>query len=80
MSRRGAAVLALAGALAVGGCGDDGPPRMSKAAYQSRGGAICSNYLSQIRKLGRPDQLDEIAPFLSKALPILSATVDRLGT
>jgi hypothetical protein len=52
---------------------------MSKAAYQARGGAICTSYLSQIRKLGRPDQLQEIAPYLAKALPILSQTVDRLG-
>ena len=80
MSRRRAAVVALAGAVAVGGCGDSGPPRMSKAAYERRGGAICANYLSQIRKLGRPNQLNEIAPYLAKALPILSETVDRLGT
>lgn len=71
--------MALAGAMAIGGCGDSGPPRMSKAAYERRGGAICANYLSQIAKLGRPDQLQEIAPYLAKALPILSETVDRLG-
>lgn len=81
MSGRRAVVVALAGALAVvgGGCGNDGPPRMSKSDYERRGGAICANYLSQIRKLGRPDQLQEIAPYLAKALPILSETVDRLG-
>jgi len=75
-----AAVMALAGATAVAGCGDSGPPRMSKAAYEKRGTEICQGYLSQIAKLGRPDQLSEIAPYLAKALPILSATVDRLGT
>jgi hypothetical protein len=53
---------------------------MSKAAYERRGEAICTNYLSQIDKLGRPDQLDQIAPYLAKALPILAVTVDRLGT
>jgi len=80
VSGRRAVLIALAGAVAVAGCGDSGPPRMSKAAYQRRGEAICTNYLSQIDKLGRPDQLDQIAPYLAKALPILSVTVDRLGT
>ena len=81
MSARRAAAIALAGAVAVvgGGCDNDGPPRMSKAAYERRGDAICTSYESRIRKLGRPDQLQEIAPYLAKALPILSETVDRLG-
>ena len=77
---RAVTALALAGALGVAGCGDSGPPRMSKADYERRAGDICTSYLDRIRKLGRPTELTEISPFIAKALPILSETVDRLGT
>jgi hypothetical protein len=79
-ARRVTGALALAGALTVAGCGDSGPPRMSKEAYQRRGDAICTSYLDRIKKLGTPSELSEISPYIAKALPILSETVDRLGT
>lgn len=78
-ARHATVALALGGALALAGCGDSGPPRLSKADYEQRGEAICTRYRERIRALGRPDQLDQIAPYIAKALPILAETVDRLG-
>jgi hypothetical protein len=79
--RLAVAVLAAAGVLAMAGCGGGGgPPRLSEAAYTQRAEAICSSYRTRLHALGEPDQLDKIAPYLAKALPILAQTVDRLGT
>ena len=78
MNRR-ATLLAAAAAVAVAGCGSSGPPRLSKDAYQRRASDICASYYSRIRALGSPDKIEEIAPYIGKALPILSETVDRLA-
>lgn len=83
MSRtRVATSFAVACALTLAACGgddSDGGPRLSEAAYKQRGDAICASYTKRIGALGRPDELTEIAPYIAKALPILSETVDRLG-
>ncbi len=83
MSRtRVATAFAVACALTLAACGgddSDGGPRLSEAAYKQRGDAICASYTKRIGALGRPDELTEIAPYIAKALPILSETVDRLG-
>jgi hypothetical protein len=71
--------LAAAGALALAGCGDSGPPRLSKPEYQRRASAICTGYFARIKTLGTPDKFEAIAPYIAKAIPILSQTVDQLG-
>lgn len=80
MTRRAWLVgLAAASALAPAGCGDSGPPRLSKAEYQRRASAVCTGYFTRIKALGTPDNFQEIAPFIAKAIPILSGAVDQLG-
>ena len=81
-ARRRALALVLGAALAsaAGGCGGDaGGPRLSRAQYVKRGDAICSRYTARIKALGSPEQLTDIAPYIAKALPELSRTVDQLG-
>jgi hypothetical protein len=78
VTARGAALAALCVAAAATGCGSGGP-HLSKAAYLRRGEAICRDYARQLRALGTPDQLSQIAPYIASALPLLARTVDRLG-
>jgi len=76
---RAVALLCLGVVVALAGCGSSGPPRLSQSEYQRRAGQICSDYHARIRALGQPDKLTEVAPYIAKALPILSVAVDRLG-
>lgn len=70
------AVLALAGLAGCGGGGDKGG---DPAAYRKAGDAICTDYQAAIAKLGQPAKLTEIGPYIEKALPVLTSTVERIG-
>jgi hypothetical protein len=65
-------------AVLVAGCGSSGP-HLSKAEYTSRATAICQRYQGAIVKLGQPTRITDIGPFIAKALPELTKTVDALG-
>ena len=70
---RRAALLAV---VALAGCGgDDGG---DKNVYVRDGNAICARYQTKIAKLGQPKTLNEIGPFIVKALPILTGTVSAI--
>lgn len=72
--RRGLVV----GLVALAGCGG-GAKGGDSAAYRKAGDAICSDYAAAIAKLGQPTAVAAIGPFIEKAMPILTRTVDRLG-
>lgn len=75
MRRR--AALALVVVLAAG-CGSGGS-HLSKADYTRRATAICQGYEGAIAKLGQPTRITDIGPFIAKALPELTKTVEALG-
>jgi hypothetical protein len=70
--RRAAALVCLA---FVAGCGDEGG---DKATYVKAGDEICTAYANDIAKLGQPDTLTEIGPYVTKAMPVLQRAVGRL--
>ena len=70
--RRAAAVLCLA---ALAGCGDSGG---DKATYVKAGNGVCTTYANEIAKLGQPDTLTEIGPYLARAMPVLERAVGKL--
>ena len=72
---RGAALAAAALLLAGCGGGDKGG---DKAAYQRAGDRICASYKTAIAKLGQPQQVSEIGPFITSAMPILRRTVGQI--
>lgn len=70
---RRAVLLAV---VALAGCGSDSGG--DKDAYVRDGNAICSRYQAAIAKLGQPDTLGELGPFIVKALPVLTRTVSAV--
>ena len=70
--RRAAALALLA---FVAGCGDEGG---DKATYVKSGDRICNEYANDIAKLGQPDSLTEIGPYVTKAMPVLEKAVGRI--
>jgi hypothetical protein len=66
-------VLCLA---VLAGCGSDSGG--DKATYVKAGDGICTSYANAIAKLGQPDTLTDIGPYVAKAMPILQRTVARI--
>jgi hypothetical protein len=67
----------LGGLVLLAGCGggtDGGDP----AAYRTAGDALCSDYATAIAKLGQPAKVQDIGPYIEKALPVLRRTVARV--
>lgn len=73
MRRAAAAALALA---LLAGCG--GEPGGDADAYAKAGDAICRDYQAAIGKLGSPTELDDIGPYITRAMPVLRRTVQRV--
>lgn len=73
------AALALSAALALAACGGGGPARLSRADYVRSGTAICQRYSKQIARLGQPTSIEQLGPFIARALPELSRAVAALG-
>jgi hypothetical protein len=70
---RRAGLVAL---VVLAGCGgDDGGDR---ATYEKDGQAICTDYRTAIARLGQPTTVQQIGPYLAKAMPVLSRTVGRI--
>jgi hypothetical protein len=72
------AALGACAAVLLAGCGSSGP-HLPKDVYVRRADTICRRYQAAIAKLGQPTKISEIGPFIGKALPVLSRTVDQLG-
>ena len=70
--KRAAALLCLA---ALAGCGSSGG---DKGVYVKTGDEICTAYANDIAKLGQPETLDQIGPYLTKAMPILERAAGKL--
>lgn len=71
------AALAVALAL-LAGCGGDDDPGGDPQAYRTDGDRICRDYQEAIAKLGQPDALSDLGPYIEKALPVLSRTVGQI--
>jgi hypothetical protein len=65
--------LALAGLAGCGG-GAGGDPE----AYRKAGDAACTDYQQAIAGLAQPAKPTDLGPYIEKALPVLTRTVDRL--
>lgn len=68
----------LAGVLALAACGGGGGTRLSRDAYIEKADAVCTKVAAQQKALGAPATLDEIPPYVDKAIPILDAGVKEL--
>ena len=66
-----AAVLVL-----VAGCGSAGG---DKGKYVKAGDEICNAYANDIAKLGQPETVTQIGPYLAKAMPLLERVAGRLA-
>jgi hypothetical protein len=74
------ALVPLAAALALVGCGGGGGgDRLSKAEFVSQADAICTEYEAKLNALGTPQNADQLAEFAEKAVPIAREGRDELG-
>ena len=71
-------MLAVAAALAVAGCADDGDGRLSKGEYVRAADAICAEYERRLARLPEPRNVEELARLTEQALPIAREGVTRL--
>lgn len=67
------ALVVVAGCGGAGGGGGGDP-----AVYERSGNAICESYEQQIAKLGQPAKVTEIGPYIARAMPLLTRTVERI--
>ena len=68
-------LAALAALVLVAGCGSSGG---NKAVYVKTGDETCNAYANDIAKLGQPETLTQIGPYLAKAMPLLERVAARL--
>jgi hypothetical protein len=64
--------------VVMAGCGGGDEKGGDPAAYRTTGDKICTDYQAAISKLGQPKGLTQIGPYIAKALPVLTRTVDRI--
>lgn len=69
--------FALAGALALAGCGGNG--RLSHGDLVQRANAVCSAYRASAEKVARPRTYDEIVAYVGKTLPLYEAARRKLA-
>ena len=64
----------LALALAAAGCGGDGDggggDRLTKAEYAAQANEICADFNAKIEDLRTPENMEQLADFTEKAIPI----------
>jgi hypothetical protein len=62
--------------LLLAACGGGGGgKRLTKAEYASKADAICGNYNQQVKALGTPSTLKELATVADRTVPILGKAV-----
>ncbi|MFN2468456.1 MAG: hypothetical protein ABR521_10070 [Gaiellaceae bacterium] len=83
--RRALAFLSILGllalALAAAGCGGDdggGGDRLTKAEYAAQANEICADFNAKIEDLGTPENMEQLADFTEKAIPIFEDGISDL--
>jgi len=73
---RRAALLVVV--LGLAACGGGEETRLSQEAYIAKADAVCAKVAAQQKALGVPTTLDQIPPYVDKAIPILDAGLKEI--
>jgi hypothetical protein len=73
-----AALIALALAVLLPGCGGASGKPLTKEEYASKADAVCGKYNEQIKSFANPKNLSDLAKVADKTLPILDQAIADL--
>jgi hypothetical protein len=73
-----ASSLALALVFLSGCGGGSSGPALTKQQYAAKADSICGTYNKQVKALGNPNNLQDLATVTDKTLPILGSAIDKL--
>jgi hypothetical protein len=74
-----AALIALALAFVISGCGSGSSKPLTKGEYASKADAICGKYNQQTRSVANPKTLSDLVKVSDQTLPILDHAIRDLG-
>jgi hypothetical protein len=79
MPMRRAALMTLALAFVLAGCGGGSGKSLTKEEYASKADAICGKYSEQIKSFANPKNLSDLAKVADKTLPVLDQLSNDLS-